>query len=53
MGLDAPARRAEEVITHDAFMQALGEFEADVARKEAALARHESRDAEGGTVDLD
>ncbi len=37
MGLDAPARRAVEVITHDTFKQALGELEADVARMEGEL----------------
>jgi len=37
MGLDAPARRAVDVITHDVFMEAIAELEADVARKESAL----------------
>jgi hypothetical protein len=42
MGLDAPTRRAVDVITYDAFMGAVAELEANVARKEAELARHES-----------
>jgi hypothetical protein len=35
MGLDAPTWRAVDVITHDAWMAALGDLEADVARMEA------------------
>jgi hypothetical protein len=42
VGLDAPARRAVDVITHDVFMEAIGDLEADIARKEAELARYES-----------
>ncbi len=42
MGLDAPTQRAVDVITHDAFLQAIADLEADVARKEAELARHGS-----------
>jgi hypothetical protein len=38
MGLDAPTRRAVDVITHDAFMEMIGDLETDVARKEAELA---------------
>jgi hypothetical protein len=45
MGLDAPTRRAVDVITHDVFMDALADLEADVARREAELELHESRDA--------
>ena len=52
MGLDAPARRAVDVIIHDMFMEAIGDLEADVARLEAELASCESRDAERGTTDL-
>ena len=37
VGLDAPTRRAADVITHDAFMEALGDLEADIARMEAEL----------------
>ena len=39
MGLDAPTRRAVDVITHDAFMEMMGDLEADVARMEAELDR--------------
>jgi hypothetical protein len=39
MGLDAPTRRAVDVITHDVFMQVIADLEADVARMEAELAR--------------
>jgi hypothetical protein len=45
MGLDAPKRRAVDVITHDAFMEAMAALEADVARKEAELASHDLRDS--------
>ena len=31
MGLDAPTQRAVDVITHDAFIQAIGRLEAEVA----------------------
>jgi hypothetical protein len=37
MGLDAPTRRAVDVITHDAFMAMIGDLEADVARMEGEL----------------
>ena len=37
MGLDAPTQRAVDVITHDMFMEAIADLEADVARKEAEL----------------
>jgi len=39
MGLDAPTRRAVDVITHVMFMEAIADLEADVARKEAELER--------------
>jgi hypothetical protein len=42
MGLDAPTGRAVDVITHDVFMQAIAELEADVVRKEAELVGHET-----------
>jgi hypothetical protein len=42
MGLDAPTRRAVDVITHDVLMGVLADLEADLARKEAQLARHET-----------
>jgi hypothetical protein len=45
IGLDAPALRAVDVITHELFMQVIGDVEADVARMEAELAISESRDA--------
>ncbi len=45
IGLDAPARRAVEVITHDALMEAIADMEADIARKGAQLASHRLRDA--------
>jgi hypothetical protein len=35
MGLDEPTRRAVDVITHDMFMEAIAELEADIARREA------------------
>jgi hypothetical protein len=35
MGLDAPKRRAVDVITHDMFMEAIADLEAEVARMEA------------------
>ena len=44
MGLDAPTRRAVDVITHDALMDAVADMEADIARKKAGLARHKLRD---------
>ena len=34
MGLDAPARRAVDIITHDAFMEAIGNLEREVAELE-------------------
>jgi hypothetical protein len=34
MGLDAPARRPVDVIAHDAFMQAIGNLEREVAELE-------------------
>lgn len=37
MDLDAPTQRAIDVITHDVFMEALGDLEADVARMEGEL----------------
>ena len=46
MGLDAPTRRAVDIITHDVIMQAIAELEADIARKEAELARYECGDDE-------
>ncbi len=52
MGLDAPTRRAVDVITHDVFMEAVAEMEADIARKEAELARHECADVDRGRADL-
>ncbi len=52
-GLDAPPRRAVDVITHDVFVQPLADREADIALKEAELARYESRDAELQAGDLD
>lgn len=52
MGLDAPTRRAVDVITHDALMQAVANLEADIARKEAELASHESRDTRLEAADL-
>jgi hypothetical protein len=45
MGLDAPTRRAVDVITHDALMEAIADMEADIARKEAQLASHKLRGA--------
>ena len=45
MGLDAPTRRAVDVITHDALMEAIAGVEADIVRKEAQLASHKLRDA--------
>ncbi len=39
MGLDSPTRRAVDVITHDVFMEAVAEPEADVARMEGELER--------------
>ncbi len=45
-GLDAPTRRAVDVITHDVIMKAIAELEADIARKEAELARYECGDDE-------
>jgi hypothetical protein len=45
MGLDAPTRRAVDVITHDALMEAIADMEADIARKEAQLASRRLRDA--------
>lgn len=53
MGLDAPTRRAVDVITHDMFMDAVADLEADIARKEAELARHESGEVQSGAADLD
>lgn len=34
MGLDAPTQRAVDVTTHEAFMQAIGRLEAEVAELE-------------------
>jgi hypothetical protein len=45
MGLDAPTRRAVDVITHDVFKEVIGDVEADVARKEAELLSREARDS--------
>ena len=45
MGLDAPTRRAVDVITHDAVMNPVADLEADIAGKTAELAIHESPDA--------
>ena len=45
MGLDEPTQRAVDVITHEVFMGALGDLEADVARMEAEAVRFESEDA--------
>ena len=53
MGLDAPARRAVDVITHDMFLEAIAEMEADVARKEAELASYVLRDTALEAGDLD
>ncbi len=53
MGLDAPTRRAVDVITHEVFMAAVAEMEAEIARKEAELARHECADAVPDGADLD
>jgi hypothetical protein len=39
MGLDAPTRRAVDVITRDVFMDAVADLEAGIARKEAELER--------------
>ena len=52
MGLDAPTQRAVDVISHDAFMQAIAEMEADVARMEAEPASHECRGADSGAAGL-
>jgi len=52
MGLDAPPRRAVDLITHDAFMQAIEELEADIARKEAELAGCDARGADIEAADL-
>jgi len=41
MGLDAPTRRAVDATTHDAFMEIIGDLEADIARMEAEPASHE------------
>jgi hypothetical protein len=51
-GLDAPRRRAVEVITHDALMDAVADMEADIARKKAQLARHKLRDVAVEAGDL-
>jgi hypothetical protein len=53
MGLDAPTRRAVDVITHDALTNAVADLEADIARKKAELASHRLRDAalEAGGLD--
>jgi hypothetical protein len=45
MGLDTPTRRAVDVITHDALMEAVAGLEASIARKKAELASHNLRDA--------
>ena len=45
MGLDAPTQRAVDVITHDAFMGAVADLEAEVAALEAEAVRRESEDA--------
>jgi hypothetical protein len=37
MGLDAPTRRAVDVITHDRFMEAIGDLEADIARSSCGI----------------
>jgi len=52
MGLDAPTRRAVDVITHDALMDAVADMEADIARKKAELARHKLRDVAVEAGDL-
>jgi hypothetical protein len=39
MGLDAPTRRAVNVITHDAFVEMIGDLEADIARMEGERER--------------
>jgi len=52
VGLDAPTRRAVDLITHNVFMQALAELEADIARKEAELASGDARGADIEAADL-
>ncbi len=39
VGFGAPTRRAVDVTAHDAFMEALADLEADVAREEPGLER--------------
>jgi len=51
MGLDAPTQRAVDVITHDGFMQAIGDVAADIARMEAELASDESRGTHAEAAD--
>jgi len=53
MGVDAPARRAVDVITHDVFMEEVAALEADVARKKAELSSREVPDAKREAGDLD
>jgi hypothetical protein len=53
MGLDAPTRRAVDVITHDMFMQAIGDLEAEVDRMEAEVGRQESEGDELEAGELD
>ena len=52
MGLEAPPRRAVDLITHDVFMQAIQELEADIARKEVELASGDARGADVEATDL-
>jgi len=47
MGVDAPTPRAVDVITHDAFMEAIADLEADVARTEAEREGARSGDSPG------
>ena len=47
MGVEAPTPRAVDVITHDAFMEAIADLEADVARTEAEREGARSGDSPG------
>jgi hypothetical protein len=53
LGLYAPPKRRVDVITHDALMDAVADLEADIARQEAELARHDCADADPDGADLD
>ena len=52
-GLDAPTQRAVDLITHDMFIQAIGDLDAEVDRMEAEVGRQESEGDELEAGELD